>query len=154
MKTKGSKPRVVGEVGVAHLRRGNDLACPTGPINTTARKSEFPELSNLPATSRQELQALRGELIGSNVCIAGDISVTGNAPVLALCRRLIEADQDPARPLHVYRGETLALRVRSLEEGAGLGVRDDNRGTPRFVRYRPGPAERAGGACGEAPPAA
>jgi hypothetical protein len=109
-------------------------------------------LSNRPATPCQE--ALRGELIGSDVCIAGDITVTGYAPVLTLCRRLIKAGHDPARPLHVYRGETLALTVRSLGEGAGLTVRDDNRGTPRFVRYRPGPAERAAGACGQPPPVA
>jgi hypothetical protein len=38
----------------------------------------------------------------------------GDAVVCALCRRLVEAGHDPATPLEIYRGATLALRVRSI----------------------------------------
>jgi hypothetical protein len=57
--------------------------------------------------------------------------------VCALCRRLIEAGHDPAEPMEVYRGATLALHVRSIGEAAGLTVREV--GGPRFVRAREAP---------------
>ena len=37
----------------------------------------------------------------------------------------------------MYRGDTLALVVRSIAEGAKLTVGDNRLGHPRFVRYRP-----------------
>jgi len=67
---------------------------------------------------------LRAELIGSRRCSAVGITATGNAPVLTLCRRLIE---------EAYRGTTLCLRVRSIGEGARLTVHEGD-GRPRFVR--------------------
>ena len=85
---------------------------------------------------------LFAELIGSDTCTAG-ITAIGNAPVLKLCRLLVEAGHDPDTPMHVYRGATLALKLRSIGEGAALAVRDDHRGAPRFVRYRSAPAGRA-----------
>jgi hypothetical protein len=81
-------------------------------------------------------QAIRAELIGSNACTALCSAARGYAPVLALCRRLIEEGHDPDRPLHAYRGETLALVVRSIAEGAALAVEDDRLGTPRIRRWR------------------
>ena len=102
--------------------------------------------------SPPELTAIRAELAGSDSCAAAGLTVTGNAPALVLCRELIAAGLDPDRALDVYRNGVLALRIRSIGEAAALDVRDDNRGTPRFVRYRPGPAERARSACGGAPP--
>jgi len=42
--------------------------------------------------------------------------------ILALCRALVGADYDPARPLCVYRDGVLALKVRSIGEGARLRV--------------------------------
>jgi hypothetical protein len=81
--------------------------------------------------------AIAAELKGSNRCTAIGITARGHAPVLALCRRLIEAGIDPDRPLHVYRGDCLALTVRSIAEGARLTVEDNHLGRPRFVRWRP-----------------
>ena len=98
--------------------------------------------------------ALRAELIGSHTCTAAGLTVAGNAPALVLCRELLSAGIDPDTALVVYRAGTLALLIRSIAAGAALDVRDDNRGAPRFVRYRPGPAERARIACGEARPCA
>jgi hypothetical protein len=65
---------------------------------------------------------IRAELAGSDTCRAEGITAHSSSPVLALCRKLIEAGHDPARPLHAYRGETLCLVIRSIGEGARLEV--------------------------------
>jgi hypothetical protein len=65
---------------------------------------------------------IHAELIGSDTAIALGITVSAYAPVLELCRRLIEAGVDPATRLDAYRGQTLCLRVRSVGEAAGLEV--------------------------------
>ncbi len=65
-------------------------------------------------------QVIRGELIGSDRCSALGTIATGHAPVLALARLLIEAGYDPATPLEAWRGDILALRIRSIGEGARL----------------------------------
>ena len=75
-------------------------------------------------------------LIGSDCCAAEGISVRAYAPVLALCRALIEAGHDPGRALHAHRGGVLALVVRSIGEGARLTVEDDRHGRPRLRRWR------------------
>ena len=49
---------------------------------------------------------------------------------------LIAAGHDPRRPLEVFRGPVLALRIRSIGEAAGLTVEDSNRGTPILRRWR------------------
>jgi hypothetical protein len=81
-------------------------------------------------------QALRATIIGSNQATANGVTVRGHAPVLALCRALIEAGVDPSTPLEAYRGSTLCLRVRSIGEGARLTVQDSKTGRPRFVRFQ------------------
>jgi len=80
--------------------------------------------------------ALRAYLIGSDQCEIGAITVTAYAPVLAACRELVKAGYDPSTPLEVYRGYTLALRVRSIGAGASLTVEDDKIGRPRFAKFR------------------
>jgi len=80
---------------------------------------------------------LYAELFGSKAARSSGILVTGNAPVLALCRALIDAGHDPAMPLEAYRGDTLCLRVRSIGEGAKLTVKDGPDGKPRFATFRP-----------------
>jgi hypothetical protein len=64
-----------------------------------------------------------------------------DAIVCALCRRLVEAGHDPAEPMEVYRGSTLALHVRSIGEAAKLTVEETPVG-PRFRKYRPHPASQ------------
>jgi hypothetical protein len=39
----------------------------------------------------------------------------GHAPVLGLCRALLAAGYDPRRPLHAYRGDTVALENRDRQ---------------------------------------
>lgn len=78
---------------------------------------------------------LRAELIGSDQCFAEGVTVRGDAPVLKLCRRLLAAGFDPDCRLHAYRGNLLALRIRSIREGAALTV-DEHNG-PRFAKWKP-----------------
>jgi hypothetical protein len=68
------------------------------------------------------IATIRAELSGSSICTASSIAAIDYAPVLAMCRRLLEAGHDPATCLEAYRGETLALRVRSIGEGATLEI--------------------------------
>ena len=85
---------------------------------------------------------IRATLIGSAHC---EVDARGHAPVLGLCRALLAAGYDPRRPLHAYRGNTVALKIRSIREGARLTVEDNRRGTPSFRRWR-NPGERSGAA--------
>jgi hypothetical protein len=67
------------------------------------------------------LAGLCADQVGSDICTAAGIIARSYAPVLALCRRLIrQAGYDPATPLQVYRGATLALTMRGLAEAAKL----------------------------------
>jgi hypothetical protein len=85
-------------------------------------------------------QALRAIIIGSNQAEANGVTARGHAPVLALCRALIEAGHDPNTSIEAYRGATLCLKVRSIGEGARLTVKETTRdGKPRFVTFHPGP---------------
>jgi hypothetical protein len=79
---------------------------------------------------------IRAEIIESNQCDAEGYTVKASAPVLAMCRKLIEAGYDPATPLHAYRGDTLCLKVRSIGEGAQWTVQDSNSGRPVLRRYK------------------
>jgi hypothetical protein len=78
---------------------------------------------------------IHAEIIGSDRCEAAGITVRAAAPVLAMCRKLLAAGYDPDRPLHAYRGDVLALKVRSIAAGAKLTVEESR--SPRFVRWKP-----------------
>jgi hypothetical protein len=82
------------------------------------------------------ISAVRAELIGANRATALGVEAHGSSPVFALCRAQVEAGHDPATPLHAYRGDTLALKVRSIGEGAKLTVEDNTIGKPVFRRWR------------------
>jgi hypothetical protein len=88
---------------------------------------------------------IRATLIGSDRCAVDGIVARGHAPVLGLCRKLLAAGYDPRRPLHVYRDDTVALKIQSIGEGAAFTVEDNRRGTPSFRRWR-NPGERSGAA--------
>jgi hypothetical protein len=66
------------------------------------------------------MNPIRAEIDKSNRCDAEGYTVSASAPVLAMCRKLVEAGYDPGTPLHAYRGDTLCLAVRSIGEGARL----------------------------------
>jgi hypothetical protein len=86
--------------------------------------------------SAAAISAVRAELIGTNRATALGIKAHNPSPVVALCRTLVEAGHDPATPLLAYRGNTLALKVRSIGEGAKLTVGDSRIGKPVFRRWR------------------
>jgi hypothetical protein len=71
-------------------------------------------------------RAIRAQLVG-NTCTALGITTKSDAPVLALCRKLVEAGHNPSMPLEVYRGDALALRVKSIGQGARLEVNGNTR---------------------------
>jgi len=81
--------------------------------------------------------SIRAELSSDSFCAAHGITVSAGAPVLALCRKLIEVSTyGSSTPLDAYRGDTLCLRVRSIGEVARMNIN----GNTRFVSD--GPAER------------
>jgi hypothetical protein len=89
--------------------------------------------------------AIHAELIADNTCSALGMTVRGPAPLLALCRLLVEAGHDPATPLEAWRaGGGPCLRIRSIGAGARLRVSTHGGGFERL----PGSA----GACTAASP--
>ena len=83
-----------------------------------------------------DCQPIHATITDSDHCEAEGYSVRGYAPVLDMCRELIEAGHNPSRALHAYRCHVLALKVRSIGEGAKLAVEDDATGKPRLRRWR------------------
>jgi hypothetical protein len=67
-------------------------------------------------------------IIATDQCKTLGHKVRASAPVLPLCRELVEAGHDPACQLQVYRNGVLALRVRSIGEAARLSIRGDGVG--------------------------
>ena len=78
-------------------------------------------------------QVIRAELIGTDTCSAVGITVCVGTPVLTLCRRLIAVGYNAATPLLVYRGEVLALTIRSIGQAARLEI---NAKATGFIRHR------------------
>jgi hypothetical protein len=81
-------------------------------------------------------KVIRADLTGSDTCVALGLIAKSAAPVLALCRKLVEAGHGPATPLEVYRGNMLCLRVRSIGEAARLRMDTDKTGRPVFKREK------------------
>jgi hypothetical protein len=92
--------------------------------------------------SQVSRKAIRAELTGSDACTACGITSRSSSPVLALCRKLVQAGHDPATPLEAYKGDTLCLRVRSIGEGARLQVNSLGRGFEPYQGPRPAPPTR------------
>jgi hypothetical protein len=90
----------------------------------------------------QASEQIRAELIGSDSCKAIGIAAQSSSPVLALCRRLVAAGVDPATPMEVYRGATLALWIRSIGEAARLEVNAKGSGFIAARAVRPAPPMR------------
>jgi hypothetical protein len=80
---------------------------------------------------------IRCELTGSDTAKVGDVTARGATD---LCRLLLVAGADPTAPLECFRGNVLALRVRSIGAGAKLTVRETATDGPRLVRWKAFPA--------------
>jgi hypothetical protein len=63
---------------------------------------------------------IRADLIGHATASACGLVAHSGSPVIALCRRLVDAGHDPESSLEAYRGATLCLTVRSIGEAANL----------------------------------
>jgi hypothetical protein len=102
-----------------------------------------------PTAQKQDCHtdAIRAEIVGDHTCMALGVTVVGNAPILQICRQLVEAGHDPERPLQAYRGKTLCLTIASIGIAAEYAVANNRVGTPVFRRWR----DRAPSS-GEAPP--
>ncbi|HMA74377.1 MAG TPA: hypothetical protein VKP67_23240, partial [Xanthobacteraceae bacterium] len=57
-------------------------------------------------------------VVGCDLCHAEGHTVKHPAPILAMCRHLVEAGYDPKRPLLAFRGSELAMHVKSIGYGA------------------------------------
>jgi hypothetical protein len=76
-----------------------------------------------------------GELSSDNWCRIGTVTATGKTPVLAACRALLAQGVNPDTAVEIYRGATLALRVRSIGEAAALEMNSKGTGfVPQAVR--------------------
>jgi hypothetical protein len=89
-----------------------------------ASEAEVADWTNPSEDSRSHtaVQPIRADIDGDARCSALGTTARGSAPVLKLCRLLLKQAHDPARPLHAFRGNTLALIIRSLGEVAGLEI--------------------------------
>jgi hypothetical protein len=101
------RPKVSGP---AH-RKGGAGARKIVATGERDRRSSKPDDSTTQAKNRDAL--MRAELIGSDICTVLNVSVRGHAPVLRLCRLLVDVGHDPTLPLDAWRGPVLCLRVRS-----------------------------------------
>ena len=101
-----------------------------------------PALNSQPTERKQA--PLFAELAGDTCTAAGQVG-RGDAPILALCRELLRAGLSPDQALEVFRGSALAVRVRSIGEGAALEVNAKGTGfVPRAVRTA-SPIRKTGG---------
>jgi hypothetical protein len=82
---------------------------------------------------------IQAQIIGSDQCTAEGFTVRSAAPVLAMCRKLIEAGYDPAAELHAYRGDMLCLKISSIAYGARYTVKDGRTGRPSLRRFQKPP---------------
>jgi hypothetical protein len=94
-----------------------------------------------PIIPRAKLQVLVGELSDNNTCRLADTVAAGRTPVLIACRELLARGINPDAAVEIYRGNVLALRIRTLAAGAHLTVEECSDGRPRFRQYRPRPSE-------------
>ena len=88
---------------------------------------------NLKLRPAARAAAIRAALSGSDQCSALGVVARGGAPVIGLCRRLIETGIDPATALHVYRDNTLCLIVHAIGEAARLEINSHGTG---FIALR------------------
>jgi hypothetical protein len=84
---------------------------------------------------------VRAEIVGDDSASAEGITVRGAAPVLALCRKLIEVGVDPDRPLLAFRGTTLCIIANRIGTAAKWTVKERPCG-PTLERWAPFPASQ------------
>jgi hypothetical protein len=90
---------------------------------------------------------IKAKLTGDAMCTAEGHAVTAMLPVIGLCRVLVAEGYDPRSPMKVYRGDTLALTVRSIGEAARLCPSSKGRGFVLDKTAQRGAYKPAGAVC-------
>jgi hypothetical protein len=85
-------------------------------------------------TTKRTAPPIIGCLIGNDTCEVEGLKVTGYSPALLACRELLRQGVSPDRTLELYRNGILAIRIRSIGEGASYTVKDNRFGVPTFHR--------------------
>jgi hypothetical protein len=67
---------------------------------------------------------IRAEISSDTIATSCGITVHTGSPVLAICRQLVAEGADQTASLQAFRGDKLALTVRSIGEAARLRVVD------------------------------
>ena len=78
-------------------------------------------------------------------CLELGLEARGDAPVIGLCRKILDVKAPESlagAAMEVYRGQTLALRVKSIAELAAMQIGTSHGGAPIFERRREKPPER------------
>jgi hypothetical protein len=104
---------------------------PGAATNAGAGQDDAPQRNRRHSRFPRPQAAIRAT-IANNCCVALGMTVRGPAPVLALCRLLVEAGHDPATPLEAWRGGVFCLRIRSIGDGAALRIGTHGVGFERF----------------------
>src|SRR5262245_9507906 len=81
---------------------------------------------------------VRAEFVNDQTCRvrAAGLTACSSSPALSLCRLLVKHGFDPERPLLVFRGDILAVRIRTIHEGASLEVNSLGTDTTHGVARR------------------
>jgi hypothetical protein len=86
--------------------------------------------AKIPRTAQEPII---GALISDDIASACGITVRSSSPIFALARQLIACGHDRSRPLHLFRGDTLAVCVSCIGEAAGLELNSKGSG---FIKAR------------------
>jgi hypothetical protein len=103
-------------------------------------------------------ETIHATLTGSDRCEAVNVIAVGHAPVLTLCRQLLERGIDPDIAMVVFRRGQVALRVRAIGQAAKLAVEDNKYGTPTSAKHvrkgvaQPRPLKKTAGGQHDSPP--
>jgi len=87
-------------------------------------------------------EPIKGRLIGDHTCHVGNLPTNADTPIFEMCRLLLLHGYAPGRPLLVFRGNTLAVTVRTIREGAGLSVNGKGSAFYRLRKVCIGPPVR------------
>src|SRR5690348_10730676 len=64
--------------------------------------------------------------LDNNTCRVGNHVTMGRTPVLSMCRELLRQGIDPDASVEIFRAGILALKIRTLRQGAALAVAEHN----------------------------
>lgn len=94
------------------------MAGHTGPGRGVKGSGDCPTLALGSTRGTSMKDDIIASVVGCDLCHAEGHTVKHPAPILAMCRHLVEAGYDPKRPLLAFRGSELAMHVKSIGYGA------------------------------------